>query len=113
MTSGWWLVASEKLWKFTLRRLRGIVDAADEWIHAREVSLRDAAAKVEYLEAVDPVASRVREKQNRRERLGGTGAVSSIAGFHKPILTAPPSGSRRNRGMTAAQFDAKYAREMA
>lgn len=32
------------LWRWTLRRLRAIVWAADEWIHAQEVQLREPAA---------------------------------------------------------------------
>jgi hypothetical protein len=54
------------LWRWALRRLRTILDAADEWVHGREVKLRDAATRSEQLAAVDPVASAVREKARRR-----------------------------------------------
>jgi hypothetical protein len=30
------------LWRWTLKRLRLAVDAADEWLHAREVQFREA-----------------------------------------------------------------------
>jgi hypothetical protein len=61
------------LWQWTLRRLRTIVWAADEWVHAQELKLRESAA------AVAPVAppaefnrqdSAVREKAHKRAARG-------------------------------------------
>jgi hypothetical protein len=56
------------IWKWTLKTLRIALDRADDWLHAKEVALRDEAAKPALLAEVDPVASRAREKAIKRER---------------------------------------------
>lgn len=66
-----------KVWlcRWALRRLRNLVDAADEWTHARELELRDAiaapavtaAAKPVLDPAYDRVASSQREHEHRKK----------------------------------------------
>ena len=58
-----WNAIRKAVWKWTLKKLRGIVWAADEWIHAQEVRLKEAGSGVQVPDpAVDPVASAAREK---------------------------------------------------
>ena len=72
-----WLVTGEKfrtaIWRWTLRTLRTIVWAADEWILKQEQAIRDETEKPEsqiagYLAAVDPKASAARERIVRKAR---------------------------------------------
>jgi hypothetical protein len=55
------------IWAWILRRLRGIVWAADEWIHAQELKLREsAAAPVRPPAEFDRRASAAREREHKK-----------------------------------------------
>lgn len=56
------------VWRWTLKRLRAIVWAADEWIHARELELQEtvsAKAPRKPPEEFDVRASRARERVHK------------------------------------------------
>jgi hypothetical protein len=61
-----WFVIRGKLWRFALRRARTILDAADDWIHAEEVKLREAAAPAAPPAEFDVKASAARERVHKR-----------------------------------------------
>ena len=56
------------LWRWMIRRLRAIVWAADEWIHAQELKLRESAAPalVQAPAEVDRKQSAQRERAFRK-----------------------------------------------
>jgi hypothetical protein len=58
----------EKLWRWTLRKLRVLIDAADDWIHAEEVKIREAAA-APVVRAARPPIEFDRQKSAARERI--------------------------------------------
>jgi hypothetical protein len=56
------------LWRWTIRRLRGIVWAADEWIHTQELKIRESApAPVAAPAEVDRKQSARREREHRKQ----------------------------------------------
>jgi hypothetical protein len=58
-----WNALRKAVWKWILKKLRGIVWVADEWIHAQEVKLQVTGTSAQAPDpAVDPVASAAREK---------------------------------------------------
>jgi hypothetical protein len=56
------------VWVWTLRQLRAIVWAADEWIHARELELHEPTRPARPPEEFDVAASRARENVFRKTR---------------------------------------------
>jgi len=98
-------------WKRNLRRwalktARKALDRADDWLHAREVAMRQEAARQEFLADVDPAASAVREAiykcQNKRNLpacppLGATASTSYLddSTGAAPRLPAARMGRRR------------------
>lgn len=56
----------KRVWRWTLLRLRSIVDAADEWIHAEEIKLRAPLDPPAPPAEVDRQASAAREKAHKR-----------------------------------------------
>ena len=54
------------LWRWMIRKLRLLMDAADDWLHAQEITLRESLATIHQPLvtdlSVDPKASRVRER---------------------------------------------------
>jgi uncharacterized protein YraI len=75
---------ANKVKRWSLSFLRNLIWRADEWVHAQEQKLRADASRAEYAAEVDPVVSAVRER--------------AIVKARKP----------RRRGMSAAQFDARF-----
>jgi hypothetical protein len=66
------------VWCWTLRRLRGIVWAVDEWIHAHEVRLQCAGDRVQAPDpSVDRQASAAREKTIKRQRTRHSGTIAT------------------------------------
>lgn len=59
-----------KIWRWTLKRLRLAIDAADEWLHAHEVQFREARATEHETRdtSCDRRASAAREKAIRKSR---------------------------------------------
>jgi len=104
-----WLIVR----RLALRWLRKLVDAADDRLHAAEVSLRnDLSARNE---APKPVATRIgdaEQSQDMPHRASGR-AESFIEWEARRSGIAPISkkaARRRRERMTAAAFDVKYAR---
>ena len=58
----------KSLRRWALKTLRNLIDRADEWLHEKEVGMRQEARKQEFLAEVDPVASEAREKAIKRVR---------------------------------------------
>ena len=54
------------LWRWTLRRLRAIVWAADEWIHAQEIKQRETAAPAAVSNEFNVAQSAARERAHRK-----------------------------------------------
>jgi len=64
-----WNTLKQGIWRWTLKRLRAMVWTADEWIHAQELLLRDAAPRPVAHETTDEFnvkASAAREKTHKR-----------------------------------------------
>jgi hypothetical protein len=79
------------LWRFTLRCLRAAIWRADEWVHVQEVKLREPAPAACVAEKLAPPPEVDRQASAARER--------TIVKMRKT----------RRRGMTAAEFDARFA----
>jgi hypothetical protein len=60
------------IWKWTLKYLRNMTDAVDEWVHAEEVKLRDSLATnhqpLAANASVDRRASAARERAIKKTR---------------------------------------------
>lgn len=59
------------LWRFSIRKLRLLVDAADDWLHAEEMKIRVVSEPVMVPARSDEfqiAASRVREKAIKKAR---------------------------------------------
>jgi hypothetical protein len=59
------------LWRWTIRKLRLLMDAVDDWLHAEEMKIRVLPAPVATQGRTDEfqiAASRAREKQTKKAR---------------------------------------------
>jgi hypothetical protein len=62
-----WNTLKQAVWRWTLRRLRAIVWAADEWIHAQELKLREpAAAPARVSDEFNVAKSAARERVHKK-----------------------------------------------